>query len=65
MNNALRSALSIECLQLVDQVEILQQDRSILAGGQGVLVIRHRSACIGGESFRLLTVNETSREKER
>jgi hypothetical protein len=37
--------------QLLDQVNILQEDRPTLPGGEGVLVIGNRNSLVSGESF--------------
>src|ERR1700754_216903 len=61
MHHALWGTFAIECLKLVDQMKVLQQDRSIFPGCERVLVISHRSACICRESFGLLlSVDEAS-----
>jgi hypothetical protein len=48
---AFRNPLPVKMRQLLDQVNILQEDRPTLPGGEGVLVIGNRNSLVSGESF--------------
>ena len=49
VHHALGNALAVEVLQLLDEVEILQQDRPARAGGDRVLVVGDGDAGSGGK----------------
>jgi hypothetical protein len=42
VDDTLRDTLTVKVRELVDEVEVLEQDRTKLAGGQRVLVVVHR-----------------------
>ena len=48
MHDALRHSFPVERLHLLDHVVVLQQDRAVRAGGEGVLVAARRDPGIGG-----------------
>jgi len=47
--HALGDALAIEALQFLDQLHVLQQHRTIGAGGLRVLVVANRSTVVAGQ----------------
>ncbi|MNQ59969.1 hypothetical protein D3C85_742350 [compost metagenome] len=49
MHHALRDALAIEALELLDQLHILQQGRAVRAGSLGVLVVADGGAVVAGQ----------------
>jgi len=51
MHNSLRNALSVKLGELVDKVGVSQEDRTILSGGHGVLVVVHRDTLGCGHRF--------------
>jgi hypothetical protein len=55
VHHALGNALAVEVLQLLDQVDILQQDRPARAGGDRVLAISYRDAAGGCQALRRVT----------
>ncbi len=46
VHDTLRDAFAVKVAQLVKQVEVLEQNRAKLAGGQGVLVVIDRVAYV-------------------
>ncbi len=44
MDDTLRDTLAVEVSELFDQVEVVQRDGSLLAGGDGVVLAGNRSA---------------------
>ncbi len=49
MDDALGDALAVEMRELLDEMEILQQDRSARPGGQAVLIVGDRRTGTGGQ----------------
>lgn len=53
MHHALGDALAVEALQLLQQLHVLQQHRTVGAGGLRVLVVTHRGAIVAGQGGSL------------
>ncbi|MCY1179583.1 hypothetical protein D9M73_199900 [compost metagenome] len=51
MDATLRNVLAIEMGELLDQVEVVEQQRTARAGGAGVLVVGYRCTAGGGENL--------------
>jgi hypothetical protein len=51
MHHPFRDALAVEVLQLLDQVEVLQQQRAARAGAERVLVVGDRNPGGGGQRW--------------
>jgi hypothetical protein len=49
VHTTLRNVFAVEVGELLDQVEIVEQQRAARAGGTGILVIGYRCAAGGGE----------------
>src|SRR6185437_11797546 len=58
VNHAFRNPFAVELRHLLDQVMVLQQDRTVGAGGKGMFVARSRNACIGGRYRRCLICHD-------
>ncbi|KOS95830.1 hypothetical protein DM45_3892 [Burkholderia mallei] len=63
MHDALGNALTIETLQLLDQVAVLQQDRPVRARGLRILVVADGSAVVARERRRMR--GERARRRHR
>ncbi|MCY1436438.1 hypothetical protein D9M71_525640 [compost metagenome] len=51
MDAPLRNVLAVEMGELLDQVEVVEQQRTARAGGAGVLVVGYRCTAGGGENL--------------
>ncbi|MNC40229.1 hypothetical protein D3C75_889240 [compost metagenome] len=51
MNATLRNVLAVEVGELLDQVEVVEQQRAARAGGTGILVVCYRCTAGGGENL--------------
>jgi len=49
MHHALRHALTVETLEFLQQLYVLQQHRAVRAGGLGVLVVADRCTVVAGQ----------------
>ena len=54
MHHALGDALAVQVRQLLDQLVVLHQQRAARAGGQRILVVRHRGTGVGGQGLAIL-----------